>query len=289
MRLKPLAALAALFALMTGAASATVIGEPIDGQLGLQQSATPVMEMVNSFHDQLLWIITAITLFVLALLVWVAVRYNEKANPEPQKFSHNTMVEIVWTAVPVLILVVIAVPSFRLLYFQDTIPEAEFTIKTTGNQWNWTYEYVDHGGFQWVANMVEDEDLGATPWPQRRNLSTDLPMVVPSDAVVRMEVTASDVIHNWAMPAFGIKMDAIPGRLNETWFEVAEADEGIYFGQCSELCGLLHAFMPIEVHVVPRNVFDAWVEAANEDPYEAPRVLEAYYSDSGDAQVASIQ
>ena len=289
MRLKPLAALAALFALMTGAASATVIGEPIDGQLGLQGSATPVMDMITSFHDQLLWIITAISLFVLALLIWVMVRYNEKSNPEPQKFSHNTMVEIIWTAVPVLILVVIAVPSFRLLYFQDTIPEAEFTIKTTGNQWNWTYEYVDHGGFQWVANMVPDDELGSTPWPQRRNLSTDLPMVVPSDTVVRMEVTASDVIHNWAMPAFGIKMDAIPGRLNETWFEVSAEDEGIYFGQCSELCGLLHAFMPIEVHVVPRDVFDAWVESANEDPYEAPRVLEAYYSDSGDARVASVQ
>ena len=289
MRLKPLAALAALFALMTGAASATVIGEPIDGQLGLQRSATPVMEMITSFHDQLLWIITAISLFVLALLVWVMVRYNEKSNPEPQKFSHNTMVEIVWTAVPVLILVVIAVPSFRLLYFQDTIPEADFTIKTTGNQWNWTYEYVDHGGFQWVANMVPDDELGGTPWPQRRNLSTDLPMVVPSNAVVRMEVTASDVIHNWAMPAFGIKMDAIPGRLNETWFEVSEEDEGIYFGQCSELCGLLHAFMPIEVHVVPQDVFDAWVVAANEDPYEAPRVLEAYYADADGAQVAAVQ
>ena len=280
MRLKAFAALAALFALATGAASATIVGAPVDGQLGLQPAATPVKEQIDRFHTLLLWIITAISVFVLALLVWVMVRYNERANKEPEKFSHNTLVEVVWTVVPVLILVVIAVPSFRLLYYQDTIPEADFTIKTTGNQWNWTYEYPDHGGFEWVANMVADEDIGSADWPQERNLSTDLPVVVPAGATVRVEVTASDVIHNWAVPAFGIKMDAIPGRLNETWFEVGEDDIGIYFGQCSELCGLRHAFMPIEVHVVPQEVFDAWVAAANDDPYEAPQVLAAHYSDA---------
>ncbi|MEO1039342.1 MAG: cytochrome c oxidase subunit II [Pseudomonadota bacterium] len=290
MRLKAFAALAALFALLTGAASATIIGAPVDGQLGLQPAATPVKEQIDTFHNLLLWIITVISLFVLALLVWVMVRYRAKEGVEPQKFSHNTLVEVVWTVVPVIILVVIAVPSFRLLYFQDVIPEADFTIKTTGNQWNWSYEYPDHGGFGWVANMVADEELNTgAAWPQERNLSTDIPVVVPAGSTVRVEVTASDVIHNWAMPAFGIKMDAIPGRLNETWFEVGDEDIGIYFGQCSELCGLLHAFMPIEIHVVPQEVFDAWVVAANEDPYEAPQVLAAYYEDTRATRMASAE
>lgn len=280
--------LAALFFTLTPAASATIVGAPVDGQLGLQDAVTPVMENIVSFHNMLLWIIIAISLFVLGLLVWVMVRYNATANPEAKKFSHNTTVEVIWTAVPILILIVIAVPSFRLLYFQDTIPEADFTVKTTGNQWNWTYEYPDHGGFQWVANMVADEDIASHPFAAQRNLTTDLPMVVPTGATVRLEVTASDVIHNWAMPAFGIKMDAIPGRLNETWFQTDV--EGIYYGQCSELCGLRHAFMPIEVHVVPQEVFDAWIVAANDDPYEAPQVLVAYYDDlRGGARLASAQ
>lgn len=283
-----LGAICALFCLFAAAAHATVIGVPVDGALGLQPAATPVKENIDSFHNLLLVVITAITLLVLALLVWVVIRYNSKANPEPRKFSHNTLVEVLWTGIPILILVVIAVPSFRLLYFQDVIPEADFTIKTTGNQWNWTYEYPDHGGFSWVANMVAEDELAGWPFAAHRNLTTDLPMVVPVGATVRMEVTASDVIHNWAMPAFGIKMDAIPGRLNETWFVVEEA--GVYYGQCSELCGLRHAFMPIEVHVVPQDVFDAWVAAANEDPYEAPRVLVAHYDAlRGTTRVASAQ
>ncbi|MEQ8404434.1 MAG: cytochrome c oxidase subunit II [Oceanicaulis sp.] len=261
---------------------------PIDGQLGLPPSATPVMDLVHDFHNILLPIIIAISLLVLGLLAWVMVRYNKKANPTPSKTSHNTLVEVIWTAAPILILVIIAIPSFRLLYFQDVIPEADFTIKTTGNQWNWTYEYPDHGDFQYVANMIADEDVASWPIEAHRNLTTDLPMVVPVGATVRMEVTASDVIHNWAMPAFGIKMDAIPGRLNETWFRVDEP--GVFYGQCSELCGLRHAFMPIEVHVVPQDVFDAWIEAANEDPYEAPRVLYAHYDAlRGETRVASAQ
>ncbi|MBO6906639.1 MAG: cytochrome c oxidase subunit II, partial [Parvibaculum sp.] len=158
----------------------------------------------------------------------------------------------------------------------------------TGNQWNWTYTYPDHGGFDYVANMLADEGIAGHPYAALRNLSTDLPVVVPTGATVRVEVTASDVIHNWAMPAFGIKMDAIPGRLNETWFTVDEP--GIYYGQCSELCGLRHAFMPIEVHVVPEEVFNAWVDAANQDPYTAPEVLAAYYDDvRGGARLASVQ
>ena len=278
----------ALFVLTAGVALAAPTNVPIDGQLGFQPAATPVMENINWFHNVLLWIIGAITLVVLGLLVWVIIRFREREGHEPKKFSHNTTVEVIWTAAPILILIVIAVPSFQLLYYQDTIPESDFTIKTTGNQWNWTYEYPDHGGFEWVANMVADEDIASHPIEAYRNLSTDLPMVVPVGATVRMEVTASDVIHNWAMPSFGIKMDAIPGRLNETWFRVDEL--GVFYGQCSELCGLRHAFMPIEVHVVPQEVFDAWVVAANEDAYEAPQVLVAYYDDlRGGTRVASAQ
>lgn len=288
MRLKAaLGALASLFALSTGAASATPNqGYARDGQMGFQQAVTPIMESITTFHAMVLWIIVGITVFVLALLLWVMIRYNAKASPEPKKFSHNTLVEVVWTAVPVIILVVIAIPSFQLLYFQDTIPESDFTIKTTGNQWNWTYEYPDHGGFSYVANMLPDEELGPD---QPRLLATDLPVVVPAGSTVRVEVTASDVIHNWAMPSFGIKMDAIPGRLNETWFEVGEEDIGIYYGQCSELCGLRHSFMPIEIHVVSRDVFDAWVAAANEDPYTAPQVLAAHYEAARETRLAAAQ
>jgi cytochrome c oxidase subunit 2 len=283
-----LGAIGAAFFMITAAAAATPAGLPVDGQLGFQPAATPVMEIIHSFHTELLIIITAITLLVLGLLVYVMIRFNRKANPTAGKTSHNTLVEIVWTAAPILILVIIAIPSFRLLYYQDVIPEADFTIKTTGNQWNWTYEYPDHGDFQYVANMITDEDVAGWPMVAHRNLTTDLPMVVPVGATVRMEVTASDVIHNWAMPAFGIKMDAIPGRLNETWFVVDEA--GVYYGQCSELCGLRHAFMPIEVHVVPQDVFETWVEAANDDPYEAPSVLVAYYDAlRGETRVASAR
>nr|WP_241980968.1 cytochrome c oxidase subunit II [Marinicauda algicola] len=172
------------------------------------------------------------------------------------------------------------------MYFQDTIPESDFTIKTTGNQWNWTYEYPDHGGFSYVANMLPEDELQPG---QPRLLATDLPVVVPAGATVRVEVTASDVIHNWAMPSFGIKMDAIPGRLNETWFQVGEEDIGIYYGQCSELCGLRHAFMPIEIHVVPQDVFDAWVEAANDDPYTAPQVLAAHYEAARETRLAAAR
>ncbi|MGP1276104.1 MAG: cytochrome c oxidase subunit II [Caulobacterales bacterium] len=286
MRLKLIAG-AVLTAALTGAASATVVGIPVDGGLGLQEAVTPVMENIVSFHNLLLWIISAICLLVLGLIAWIVVRYRAKSNPVAKKFSHNTLIEIIWTAVPVLILIVIAVPSFRLLYFQDVIPEADFTIKVTGNQWNWTYEYPDHGGFEFVSNMLEDDAITSENWEQARLLSTDVPIVVPSGATVRVQVTASDVIHSWAVPAFGVKMDGIPGRLNETWFLVPEGNEGIYFGQCSEICGIRHAFMPIEVHVVPEEVFTAWTEAANADPYTASTVLASYYASQRATRVAA--
>jgi cytochrome c oxidase subunit 2 len=284
-----LGAFAALFLCTAGAAfAAQTGGVPVNYALGFQPAATPVMENIVWFHNVLLWIITGISVLVLGLLGWVIIRYNDKSNTEPRKFSHNTTVEVVWTALPIVILIVIAVPSFQLLYYQDVIPESDFTIKTTGYQWNWGYEYPDHGGFEYFANMVAAEDIAAHPFESHRNLTTDLPVVVPAGATVRVEVTAADVIHNWAMPSFGVKMDAIPGRLNETWFRVDAP--GIYYGQCSELCGLRHAFMPIEVHVVPQEVFDAWVVASNDDPYSAPEVLVAYYDElRSETRVASAQ
>ncbi len=280
-------ALAAIFCLVTAAAVATPMGVPSAESLVPSDPASPVMERIVGFNNMLLIVIGAISAIVLALLIWVVVRYNAKANPVASKNSHNTLLEVIWTGAPILILILIAVPSFRLLYFQDVIPESEFTIKTTGWQWNWEYEYPDHGGFSYFSNMTADEDIDNEPYTEFRNLSTDLPVVVPVGATVRVEVTAADVIHNWAMPSMGIKMDAIPGRLNETWFR---ADiEGIFYGQCSELCGIRHAFMPIELHVVPRDVFDAWVEASNEDPYTGPDVLAAYYDSTRAQRVAAAQ
>ena len=199
---------------------------------------------------------TAITVFVLGLMVYVMVRFNAKANPVPSKTSHNTLIEVVWTVIPILILLVIAVPSFRLLYDQAT-PEADMTIKVTGYQWYWGYEYPDHSDIAFDALMLEDDELQPG---QPRLLTTDNAVVVPVDTTVRVLVTAADVIHNWAMPAFGVKMDAYPGRLNETWFRANKT--GIYYGQCSELCGIRHSFMPIMVKVVEKEEFTAWVEQA---------------------------
>ncbi len=237
-------------------AALPVRGAPRPGELGLQPAATPVMETLVGFHNFLLVVITLITLFVLGLLVWALVRYSAKRNPTPARFSHNTLVEVIWTAVPVVILVAIAVPSFKLLYLQDVIPEADLTIKATGHQWYWDYEYPDTGVFvtQIMTPPEEAEAQGRIAL-----LAADDPLIVPAGATVRLQVTASDVIHAWTIPAFGVKIDAIPGRLNEIWFRVDEP--GIFYGQCSELCGKDHAFMPIEVHVVPQNQFTAWMDA----------------------------
>lgn len=240
---------------------AALAAQPKPWQTGFQDAATPLMEKINDFHFLLLVIITVITLFVLALLILVVVKYNEKANPNPSKTTHNAKVEVLWTVIPVLILVVIAVPSFKLLYYSDVIPKADMTIKATGHQWYWEYEYSDHGKFTFDANMVAEEDLKPG---QPRLLETDNRIVVPIDAVVRVQVTAGDVLHSWAMPAFGVKIDAVPGRLNETWFGPVK-QEGVYYGQCSELCGTRHGFMPIAVEVVSREKFDAWVEKAKEE------------------------
>jgi cytochrome c oxidase subunit 2 len=233
------------------------MGQPSTWQLGLQQAATPVMENIGWFHDFLLYIITAITLFVLALLVIVMVRFNARSNPTPSKTTHNTLLEVVWTVVPVIILVAIAVPSFRLLFFQLHIPQADMTIKATGKQWFWSYTYPDHGGFEFDSLMLQDKDRKPD---QPRLLAVDNEIVVPVNKTVRVQVTAADVIHAFAVPSFGVKIDAVPGRLNETWFRATR--EGVYYGQCSELCGKDHAFMPITVRVVSEKDFTAWIDQA---------------------------
>jgi cytochrome c oxidase subunit 2 len=248
----------ALFAL-TFAAAGAAEGKPEDWQIGFQPAVTDVAQQMHDFHDLLMVIITAITLFVLALLIWVIVRYNAKSNPTPSKTSHNTTVEIVWTVVPVLILLVIAVPSFRLLYAQYDVPPADLTIKATGYQWYWGYEYPDNGGFSFDSILVEQADLQ----PGQPYLFTvDNEVVVPVNKVIHMLVTSNDVIHNWAMPAFGVKMDAVKGRNSLVWFKVNEP--GTYYGQCSELCGARHAFMPITVRAVPEAEFQTWVENAQQ-------------------------
>jgi cytochrome c oxidase subunit 2 len=226
-------------------------------QLNLQTAASPIMDRINSFHNFLLVVITAIALFVLALLLIVIVRFNAKANPTPTRTTHNTLLEVAWTVIPVVILVVIAVPSFRLLFFQLNVPKADVTIKATGNQWNWTYTYPDNGNIEFTSIMLSERELKQG---QPRLLAVDNPIVVPVNKVVRVQTIGSDVIHAFAVPAFGVKIDAIPGRLNETWFTAER--EGVYYGQCSELCGKDHAFMPIEVRVVSEQAFNTWLDDA---------------------------
>ncbi|NCF79157.1 MAG: cytochrome c oxidase subunit II, partial [Alphaproteobacteria bacterium] len=215
--------------------------------------------LITDFNDFLLILMTAISVLVLGLMLYVIVRFNAKANPEPSKTTHNTLVEVIWTVVPIVILVVIAIPSFRLLYFQREIPQAEMTVKAVGYQWYWGYEYPDHGDFAFDSLMLTDEERGDQP----RLLATDTAMVVPVDTTVRVIVTAADVLHAFAMPAFGLKMDAVPGRWNETWFKAEKT--GTFYGQCSELCGIRHAFMPIRIKVVEKAEFAAWVEEAKNE------------------------
>jgi len=261
-----LTGLTAFFASFVFAASGALadgtnaLGHPEPWQMGLQQAASPSAEGIAVFHNLLLWIISIIVVFVAVLLVYVIWRFNEKKNPVPSKITHNTMIEFVWTAVPILILVAIAIPSFRLLYLQRDIPEAELTIKATGNQWYWSYEYpeyksADGEAISFDAVMKSDAERGPN---DPRLLAADTPVIVPVNKIVKVIVTASDVIHSWAMPSFGTKIDAIPGRLNEIWFKVEKP--GVYYGQCSELCGQGHAFMPIEVRVVSQDDFKKWLE-----------------------------
>ena len=266
------AAGAALAALLTGTGASA--GEPTPWQMGLQQAATPLMQSIDDLHDILLVICTLITLFVLGLLLYVMWRFHEGRNPTPTRTTHNTLVEVLWTVIPVVILVLIAIPSFKLLYYSDTIPKADMTVKAIGHQWYWSYEYPDHGNFTFDATILADDELKEG---QPRLLSVDNRIVVPVNKVVRVQVTADDVLHAWAIPAFGVKVDGVPGRLNEVWFKAEKT--GVYYGQCSELCGVNHGFMPIRVDVVTVQEFNAWIswakkEFAAEDDGTGPKATE---------------
>ncbi|MCG9916999.1 MAG: cytochrome c oxidase subunit II [Phenylobacterium sp.] len=240
-----------------------LMGQPTPKGIGLQPAAAPLKHDAIWFHDVILMpIITIITLFVAALLIWVIVRYNARANPVPAKFSHNTTIEVIWTLVPVLILVFISIFSFRLLFAYHDMPRPDLTVKAVGYQWYWGYEYPDHEVGEFISNMLPEEDARAAGVPYL--LAANEPMVVPVGKTVRVLVTAADVIHSFAMPAFGLKTDAIPGRVNETWFTAEK--EGIYYGQCSELCGADHAYMPIEIRVVSQAEFDAWIASKGGNP-----------------------
>jgi cytochrome c oxidase subunit 2 len=262
----------ALVGLEQGASAGT--GQPSPWQIDFQTAVTPIMEAIHGFHTFVTIIAAVITAFVLLLLLIVMVRFNERANPNPSRTTHNTALEVAWTVIPALILVVIAVPSFRLLFDQLDIPKSDLTVKATGTaQWTWTYEYPDQG-FQFDSTMIPDKDLKAG---QLRLLAVDNEMVVPVNKTVRMQVTAEGIIHAFAVPSFGIKIDAIPGRLNETWFRATR--EGMYYGQCSELCGRNHAFMPIAVRVVNEQQFNAWLADAKKK----------YATTSGDGPVVMAE
>jgi len=251
-------------ALVGAGAAWAGIGQPSDWQIGPQGAVTPVAERIITFHNILLLIITCITALVLALLVYVVLRFNARANPTPSRTTHNTLIEIIWTLGPVLILLFIAILSFKDLFFQLNIPKADLTVKATGKQWFWSYTYPD-SKFEFDSIMLSDKErkakLDKDPKADvPRLLSVDNELVVPVNKVVRVQTTGADVIHAFAVPSFGIKIDAIPGRLNETWFKAER--EGVYYGQCSELCGKDHAFMPIMVRVVSEQAFTAWLEEA---------------------------
>jgi len=247
--------LLSIFTFLLG--SSALAEQPKNWQLGYQNSVTPVMNDLVFMHDYILLpIITAISVFVLFLILYAVWKFRASKNPNPSKTSHNTLIEVLWTVIPCLILVVIAIPSFKLLYKQDIIPKADITIKAIGYQWYWGYEYPDQK-IAFEASMIETKDLKPG---QPRLLATDRHVVVPVNKVVKVLITANDVLHAWALPAFGVKRDAVPGRINETWFRAEK--EGIFYGQCSELCGIKHAFMPITVEVVSEEKYKEWVEMA---------------------------
>lgn len=260
----PLFAFLAVFSLsLTNPAFAEIV----PWQLHFQDAVTPAMEHITSFHNMLLYIISAIVAFVTVLLVYVLIRFNAKANPVPSTTTHNVLLEVIWTVVPVVILIVIAVPSFKLLFFEARNPEPEVTVKVTGYQWYWGYEYPENGDIAITSNILSEKEIDASKG-QVHLLSADNPMVIPVDTNVMFQVTASDVIHAFAVPQFGIKVDAVPGRLNSAWARVTKV--GTYYGQCSELCGKNHGFMPIEIKVVSKEDFAAWIKKQGGHLKEAP-------------------
>jgi cytochrome c oxidase subunit II len=269
----------ALGAFLMSAQAFAAEGQPFPGEIGMQDPVTPIADSIHVFHNGvLLAMCIGISLLVLALLIVVILRFNARSNPTPARFTHNTLVEVIWTAVPVIILVIIAIPSFAVLTDQMTVPDGErkylgsnifsfgsvdvpapgLTIKVTGSQWYWTYEYVDQGK-SFDSNILSEEARLAQNPPQPRLLAVDNMLVVPVNTTVRVQVTAADVIHAFGVPSFGVVTDAVPGRLNETWFNARK--EGVFYGQCRELCGKDHAFMPIAVRVVSADVYAAWLAA----------------------------
>ena len=259
--------LAALSAMLFAAPAFAAL--PEDGAINFQPAATRIAERVHEFHNVLLWIIVVITILVTVLLIWVMVRYNKRANPVPAKFSHNTAIEVAWTLIPVMILVVISIFSFRLLFAYNDMPKPYMTVKATGYQWYWGYEYPDQKISEIVSIGLSEADAKAKNVPYR--LAADNALVVPVNQVVRVQVTGADVIHAFALPAFGLKTDAIPGRLNETWFKAEKT--GVFYGQCSELCGVDHAFMPIQINVVTQAEFERWI--ASKGGSMTPKTAEA--------------
>ena len=247
--------LAALATLVLGIAGvgAAYAEEPQPWQIGLQPAASLTAERIDGFHSLLLWIITLITLFVLGLLIYVMWRFRESRNPVPNKTAHNTIIEVIWTVVPIMILVIIAIPSFKLLYYADKTPNAEMTLKAIGHQWYWSYEYPD-SKVAFDSIMVEDADLKQG---QPRLLSVDNAVVVPVNTNIRLLIASEDVIHAWTMPALGVNINAVPGRLNETWMNIDR--EGTYYGQCFQLCGVNHGFKPIEIHAVSKEAYAQWL------------------------------
>lgn len=268
---------AGLAALVSLGSSPALAAQPVDWQMGFQPAATGIMTQIRGFETYTLWFIVPITLFVLALLLYVMVKFRASANPTPSKTSHNSLIEVVWTLGPVVILLALAIPSFNLLTAQYSPPDADYTVKATGYQWYWGYEYQNDEVLSFDSLLLQDDERADAGKEDRavypRLLTVDNELVVPVGKTVRVLVTAADVLHAFAMPAFGIKIDAVPGRLNEVWFN-ADA-EGLYYGQCSELCGKDHAFMPIAIRVVDQGQFDAWLAAAADDVDAANRNLTA--------------
>src|ERR1700757_336861 len=253
-------------------------------EIGMQPPATPVKDRLTAFHDELLIIISLITLFVLGLLLYVIVRFRHERNPVPTRTSHNTVIEMLWTVVPVLILVIIAIPSFKLMYYMDRVPNPEMTIKVTGHQWYWTYEYPDQAGLSFDSNLIPEADLKPG---QKRLPEADNPLVGPVDTVIRVYVTGTDVIHSWFVPSFGVQEYAVVGRLNESWMNVERP--GVYYGECNQICGINHALMPIKIEAGSKGDFERWLGDAKkkfahkDEGGDAVRVAAASASATTDA------
>jgi cytochrome c oxidase subunit II len=256
------------------AAFADNVELPHDWQIGMQPAATPVREHMDALNNELLVIITLITLFVLGLLLYTIIRFDAKRHPVPSKVTHNAKIEVLWTVLPVLILVVVAVPSFKLLFYTDKAQHADMTLKVTGHQWYWSYEYPDQGNISFDSNILPADQAAKEGKP--RLLEVDNPVVVPVGAVVRVLITGSDVIHSWFVPSFGVQEYAIIGRINETWFQVLRP--GTYYGQCNQICGINHPFMPIEIKAVSKDDFNKWVADAKK---------KFAHNDAGDVKVAT--